>query len=220
MNPRFFVPDLSPLDRPGLSGVHLRLIFVAESPHVSEIEPDSPSERRPLCGKAGKLWWRKLGEVFDSNPTDDVSLEHMLGFCSRHRFAVMNAVQYPLDPKIALHFPPAEPIANLGFAKTSGEFSYKKRNTNPKVEPVLEGLRQRLTHGAMTGVPVVVLGNDAEWFVTAALGPEQARARILSKIPHPSAWWRKSGFFGRLATQKLQEILPRNSLKFDSQSPT
>lgn len=198
------------MDRPELMRLQPRLIFVAESPHVNEVEPESRLERRPLCGKAGKVWWRKLGVLLGEPPSDEVTLGRMLRICAEHQILVMNAVQFPLDPKISLHYPEAEPVRNLGFAKITGPLSYKKKASNPKITIALENLRARLTHPATRGLPVAALGNDAEWFLNEALGAEQARARLICKIPHPSAWWRKGGYFERVATEKLEEILHRN----------
>src|SRR5688572_14384703 len=133
-NPRFFVPDLSPHDRQSLRGMRPCIVFVAESPHVSEIEPEKPGDRRPLCGVAGRQWWGLLTDLLEGRVDADVSLEHLLDFCLKHRIVVLNAVQYPLDPKVTKGFPDADPLKNLGFSKLSGMQFYKKLKNSPQVQ--------------------------------------------------------------------------------------
>jgi hypothetical protein len=58
----------------------------------------------------------------------------------------------------------------------------------------------------MKKATVIPLGNDAEWFVSQALTPEEYETRVKDKIPHPSAWWRQGGLFGRIAQEKLEKI--------------
>lgn len=204
-NPRYFVPDLSPQARKKLRTVKPRFVFVGESPHVSEVEPELEEQRRPLCGSAGRQWWSLLGECLEGIPNPDVSLERQLELCAKYRIVVINAVQYPLDPKIAITYPNAEPVKNLSFGKLSGEHSFKKWKTNPRVQMALNSLKDRLSHPSLRGVPVHCLGNDAEWFANHALGPDGV-SRLGEKIPHPSAWWRQGGYFGRLAREKLERI--------------
>jgi hypothetical protein len=204
---RYFVPDISPVDRSELKTLEPKIIFVAESPHISEVEPDELSARRPLCGAAGRQWWRKLGEILDHQSSDDVSLERMKKLSSRNRIAVINAVQFPMDPKVAAKFPEAEPVLNLGFAKASGEFGYKKKKKSKEVQESIQELRKRLTNPKMKNAVIWPLGNDAEWFVSQALTPEEYEERVQGKIPHPSAWWRQGGLFGRIAQEKLEKIL-------------
>jgi hypothetical protein len=204
-NRRFFVPDLSPLDRISLKRVIPRFVFVAESPHISELEADELDARRPLCGKAGREWWSLLGDVLESNPSTDVSLERMLGLCKSQRIAVINAVQYPLDPKVARLFPGADPVPHLGFSKEQGPHSYKKLKNSPEVGAMINALRARLEDPALIHSRVICLGNDAEWFVTQALGA-QVIERLDKKIPHPAAWWRKGGLFRKIARERALDI--------------
>jgi hypothetical protein len=203
---RYFVPDISPVDRPELKTVVPKIVFVAESPHISEVEPEKKAERRPLCGAAGRQWWRKLGEILNQESSDDVSLERMEKISSRNRIAVINAVQFPMDPKVAAKYPDAEPVGNLGFAKTGGEYSYKKQKKSREVQEAIRELRRRLMDPSMKSAIVWPLGNDAEWFVSQALTPEEYEERVKGKIPHPSAWWRQGGLFGRIAQEKLEKI--------------
>lgn len=206
-NSRFLVPDLSPKDRSALKANRPRMIFVGESPHVSEVEPEKLGERRPLCGAAGRQWWSLLSEVLEGKPNQEVTLSHLLGFCERHRLAVMNAVQYPLDPKVARVFPDADPVKNLGFNKVSGPASFKRMKKTDPMKRAIESLAERLNHPSVAGIPIYPLGNDALWFVEQALLLAEGDAsRLGGKIPHPSAWWRQGGWFGRLARERLDEI--------------
>jgi hypothetical protein len=185
------------------------MIFVAESPHIHEITPESEEERRPLCGAAGLVWWKALTELFAEPATQfdsGLPLSQLLDFCQRHQIAVMNAVQYPLDPKITRKFPDADPVRVLKFGKLSGEFSYKRRKSSPEMQQTLASLRSRLNHTQLAGLPIYCLGNDAEWFVRQALSSEEIEARLKDKIPHPSAWWRRGGWFGKTAREKLSSI--------------
>src|SRR4051794_8604940 len=117
---RYFVPDLTPQARAKLRALRPRAIFVAESPHVSEIAPESLAERRPLCGKAGLKWWSLLSELLEGQASADVSLERLEEICRKHRIAILNAVQYPLDPKVTAAFPGANPEQTIGFSKAPG----------------------------------------------------------------------------------------------------
>jgi len=203
---RFFVPDLSPEARHELRDLKVKVIFVAESPHTSEVEPEELAARRPLCGSAGRRWWSVLGDVLDANPSEDVSLSRLLDLCRRHGVVVMNAVQYPLDPKIAAAYAAADPALNLGFHKGPGELSFKKKKKTPELQSALSSLRARLSGPALEKAPVYCLGNDALWFVSEALGKDGARERIAGKLPHPSAWWRKGGVFKVIARKDLERI--------------
>ena len=202
---RFFVPDLSPSAHPEL-GVP-RLLFVAESPHVSEVEPAARAARRPLCGAAGRVWWSALSELLEGAADDDVSLDHLRTFCRKHRIAVLNAVQQPLDQKIVRTFPDADPRRTLGFDKGPGEHHYKKQKGEPALARILKSLRARLETPELAKVPVYSLGLDAEWFLRQALGPEEFSRRVRGRIPHPSAWWRRGGHFGRVARTELAGLL-------------
>jgi hypothetical protein len=183
-----------------------RFVFVAESPHISEVEPDELGQRRPLCGAAGKQWWGLLTKLLEGTENSDVSLKHLLDFCSRHDIAVMNAVQFPLDPKVSKLFPKADPVKNLGFCKVSGEYSHKKLKKSDPVQSAILALRTRLQHPSFKDATIHCLGNDSEWFVLQALGQDEAFERMGEKIPHPSAWWRQGGLFGRIAQQRLSQI--------------
>lgn len=205
-NSRYLVPDLAPAERLSLQKVKPRFVFVAESPHIHEIEPETLTERRPLCGAAGKQWWSLLSELLEGKSNSDVSLSQLEAFTRKHAIAVMNAVQFPLDPKVAARFPDADPIKNLKFNKVAGEYSFKKLKKSPAVSEALQSLAARLNHPALANAPIYCLGNDSLWLVTQALGPEEAKKRVQDKIPHPSAWWRSGGHYGRVAKEKLQKI--------------
>lgn len=205
-HPRFFVPDLTPVDRPELSGSRPRLIFVAESPHTSEVAPSEKQARRPLCGMAGRKWWSLLGEILENDPSEDVSLDRMIRLCRQHRIAVMNAVQFPLDTAICKTVPEADPVRHLKFCKNPGPHSYKKLKKSPAVSAALGLLRGRLRSPELSDLPIYCLGNDALWFVARALDPVEFKRRFQDRLPHPSAWWRKGGAFGRIARDKLQQI--------------
>ncbi len=204
---RFFVPDLSPQARSFLKEVPIQMIFVGESPHTSEIEAEQLQQRRPLCGVAGRQWWSLLSELFEGSPNPDVTLVRQLKLSALNRFAVLNAVQYPMDPKIASVFRDADPVKNLGFGKLQGEYSYKKFKSNEGVKKALISLRKRLLHPTLRGAKIHCLGNDAQWLVCHTLTESEVQGRVGDKIPHPSAWWRQGGYFGRVAREKLDQIL-------------
>ncbi len=207
LNPRYFVPDLSPMDRSELRKMNPKWVFVAESPHLNEIESETRGERRPLCGAAGKQWWSLLTEIFEGKASADVSLSHMIRFCLKHRVVILNAVQHPLDSKIEAKYPLASPVRNLGFTKTPGPKTYKKLKEGKDVKSAISRLEQRLNSSLLKNAPIYCLGNDAEWFVHRALKDTLEAIRIGVKIPHPSAWWRRGGYFGRVARERLTEIL-------------
>lgn len=194
---RYFVPDLSPEQRQQLKGFSPNVVFVAESPHVSEIEPEVRATRRPLCGKAGLDWWRGIAELIGC-PFTGVDLESLLGYCRAGGFAVLNAVQYPIDPRVA------DPVAHLGFSKVQPA-SFKILKSGPDVCAAIDALRVRLVHPSLRALPVVSLGNDSKWFIERAL--RDAPARHIATVPHPSAWWRRGGFFREKARGQLTEIL-------------
>lgn len=187
--------------------MRFRYVFVAESPHVSEVEPAEPFERRPLCGAAGKVWWKTLSEVIEGAPNDDLSLERFLGFCRKNRIAVMNAVQFPLDPKILKHISSSEvdPMKTVGFSKEPGPHHYKKAK-DPERSRVLGSLRERLLDPSLEGARVVALGNDADWFIGKALEESERTERQECRIAHPSAWWRRGGYYGEEARKTLKRL--------------
>lgn len=205
--PRYFVPDLSPMDRVPLQRLRPQWVFIAESPHVSEVSPEEKEERRPLCGAAGKKWWALLGELLGEGGDEDVSLSRMLNLCKTHRIAVINVVQYPLDEGVKKKVPQADPLKNLGFCKNPGSHSYKKLKQSYSVQNAIEALRIRLMSPVLSGAYFYCLGNDAEWFVKQALTQEEFEKRVKGKLPHPSAWWRRGGHFGRLARKQLSDII-------------
>ncbi len=194
------VPDLTPRDRPELRGLKFRYVFVAESPHISEVEPEAEPDRRPLCGAAGKVWWKALSEIIEGVTNENLSLEYFLKFCAQHRIAIANAVQVPLDPKVTRLFPDADPILTLGFSKEVGPHHYKKA----VLKKTLADLHDRLTDSALDGAKIVSLGNDADWFIRTALSAEELEKLYAAKIAHPSAWWRRGGYFGRMARETLK----------------
>ncbi|MCM2323292.1 MAG: hypothetical protein NDJ90_08510 [Oligoflexia bacterium] len=204
---RYRVPDLTPAERAELRDAKIRFIFVAESPHTHEIAADSPAERRPLCGAAGKKWWSALGEFLEGDASEDVSLSRMLRLCRTHGIAILNAVQYPLDCAITRTEPKADPLRTVGFCKNAGADSYKKQKSSLKMREMLTSLRSRLEAPELAGAPIRCLGNDARWFVEQALGPEETKRRLEDRLYHPSAWWRKGGHFGRVSREKLRELL-------------
>jgi hypothetical protein len=205
----FFVPDLTPEAHPEAKDFVVQYLFVAESPHVSEITPPRVQDRRPLCGVAGKQWWSLLSELLEGEPNDDVSLKHLLSFCVRHQIAVANAVQWPLDPKITRYNPEADPLKTVGFSKIAGATGYKKMKAGKEVKRALSSLSERLTHPSLAQVGIYPLGGDADWFIRQAIEPGLLALRMREKIPHPSAWWRQNGLFGRIAREKLSHIFTK-----------
>jgi hypothetical protein len=204
---RYLVPDLAPHDREEFPpSWRARYVFVAESPHVSEVTPDARSERRPLCGAAGRVWWSLLTELAEGQPNPDTSRDRLLGFCISERIAILNAVQFPLDPKVTREFPDADPIKVLRFCKEPGAQHYKKCKERPELLRSLDSLRKRLAHPAFSAAEIFCLGNDSEWFMKAALGAEEFARMRIDKIPHPSAWWRRGGYYGQVARQKLAPL--------------
>jgi hypothetical protein len=136
----------------------------------------------------------------------DVSLARLAQFCRAHGLAVMNAVQFPMDPKVQSVFPAALPSLTIGFSKAPGAEFYKKAKGTPSLQIALDSLRRRLSHPSVKDCPIYCLGNDSEWLVQQALGKEGFAARVKGRIPHPAAWWRQGGLFGRIAREKLNAI--------------
>jgi len=209
---RYFVPDLTPMDRKELRNLRPEVVFVAESPHVSEVTPESEVERRPLCGSAGKKWWALLGELLGDDQGEDVALTRMLHLCEEYRIALLNVLQYPLDKGIRKKIPGADPVANLGFCKNPGNQSYKKLKNTDSVTQAIQALRDRLMDPRLLHARIHCLGNDAEWFVKQALGKEEYQVRVGEKLPHPSAWWRRGGHFGRVARKQLKSVITAHGL--------
>lgn len=206
---RYFVPDLTPQQRLQLREFQPEFIFVAESPHEAETTPEGLYERRPLCGRSGQVFWSMVSELLTGQASKAVDLDWQLTLARAGGFAVMNAVQFPLDPKITAHHgAKADPVSHLGFSKVAPA-SYKKLSHGPDVEHAVELLRERLYHPALSSLPVVALGLDAQWFVTEALGAE-CGWRLAATVPHPSAWWRQGGKLRSRARAQLTELLKRS----------
>ena len=204
---RYFVPDLSPEGRPELANLKPQIVFVAESPFESEVAPEACLVRRPLCGKAGQDWWRMVGQIVANETSTVTTLERLLNLCRTARIAVMNSVQYPLDPKIVSYYgPEADPLAALGFTKVPPA-SYKKLRTSDDVQSAICNLRERLVHPSVIHLPVVSLGNDSQWFVSQALEAPRGIGRHIDTVPHPSAWWRAGGKFRDKARGQLETLL-------------
>jgi hypothetical protein len=208
---RSFVPDLSPEAHPEIRWKKIRQVFIAESPHVSEVTPEKSDERRPLCGMAGRAWWGMLSEIAEGKRDEDVSLERLLRFCASRGIAILNAVQFPLDPGVAKKVPAADPLKTIGFSKATGPRSYKRMRDSSEVKRALQSLRKRLDHPALKGADLYTLGLDADWFVKRAEPEETAELSVKGRLPHPSAWWRRGGHFGRVARAQLEEILHKTS---------
>ncbi|OFZ17731.1 MAG: hypothetical protein A2X94_15200 [Bdellovibrionales bacterium GWB1_55_8] len=205
LDPRYFVPDLSPQQRGEVRNFFVDRVFVAESPHIHEVEPEDRNERRPLCGAAGRRWWRMLGELLEQAPLQDLCSKSLVDFCAKHRFAVLNAIQFPLDPAVTRLFPQADPLKTLGFSKAAGVRRYKRMKDSEEVRGRLTELRARLEHPALAGKPIYALGKDAEWFLLQALGDLKQPASV-GWIPHPSAWWRQGGKLENDAREKLKQV--------------
>ncbi len=209
---RVFVPDLTPEGQPKSIAFLPKLVFVAESPHVSEVSPPIEAERRPLCGKAGVAWWGALSEILEGKPAASLTRVWMVDFCNRHHLAVMNAVQYPLDPLASREVPEAEPSRTTGVSKAARADNYKRLKSNPEVQALLVSLRERLNHEGLAGCAVIPLGTDAEWFLKNAFSAEEYSRRVRKKLAHPSAWWRRGGLFGRQAREVLTELHQQGEL--------
>jgi hypothetical protein len=207
---RFCVPDLVP------SSGRLRAVFIGESPHRDEVAPKDAALRSPFRGVAGREWWAELVKLAGSDLTvrpvpPRPALESL---CSALGIAVMNAVQYPIDPKIVLHQgDSAAPKMHLGFEKGSGEASYKavfKQGGSNPVFRAIADLAARLQALGDHEAQVVCLGNDSRWFVERALAllPEGGALtrRPAVTIPHPSSWWRNAAYRTR-AVQALTQLL-------------
>ncbi len=202
---RYRVPDLLPGTK------RVRAVFVGESPHRDEVAPESAGERSPFRGMAGREWWSALAK-FQRHPLVAKPVPpraELEALCRELGVAVLNAVQFPLDPKISLHTgESAVPARELGFAKDKGATGYKAvLKTGGKQNPVEQAIRDlqaRLLPWVEAGVPVVCLGNDSRWFVERAVGAEGA-AKLLT-IPHPSSWWR-NGENRRRALSTLDQLL-------------
>jgi hypothetical protein len=210
---RFRVPDLKPPGGPGSRG-NLVVIFVGESPHRDEVAPTDPRERTPFRGAAGRAWWSELAK-FLKHPKEVRPVPPrpvLLEICAELRIAMINAVQFPLDPKIALHQGrQAAPIPNLGFEKGPGRLGYKavwkKSGQKGPVGMAVSDLAKRLRPLQAGRARIVCLGNDSCWFVERALELlDPAHEIRVSTVPHPSCWWRKASY-RRRAIEALSSIL-------------
>jgi hypothetical protein len=120
--------------------------------------------------------------------------------------AILNAVQFPLDPLVAKKFPQADPIKVLGFYKGAGEHSYKKMAKSKEFADASQSLKRRLEHPQLITCPIYSLGLDSEWFLKRTLSAKEFKKRYQGRIPHPSAWWRRGGAFREQAREKLSAI--------------
>jgi hypothetical protein len=208
---RFRVEDLIPKDRQ-----HLKAIFVGESPHRDEVAPEKASERSPFRGMAGRQWWTELARYLKvpvvANPVPP--RKALLQICEELRFALMNAVQFPIDSKITLHQgEKSAPRVQLGFEKNAGPFAYKtifKRNQDASsVQWALHDLASRLRPLENSPARLICLGNDSKWFVENSLHLLNPDAPLLQQplttIPHPSSWWRNASYRER-AVKTLREL--------------
>ena len=216
---RFRVEDLIPQIA---LGHELTAVFIGESPHRDEVASENAAERSPFRGTAGREWWQELSQFqATSLPVKPVpDRMRLLQICSELQIGVMNAVQFPIDPKICLHQGnESDPYLYLGFEKSAGIKGYKaifKQNID--INPVLnslEDLRARLSVFDKMPVQLVCLGNDSRWFVEHALkgfeGSPLTQKPLLT-IPHPSAWWRKAEFRSR-SVALLNELLAQRPVQ-------
>ena len=208
---RYRVTDLVPSKK-------IKVIFIAESPHKDEVSSENPEERSPFRGIAGREWWGALSKFTRVKPpTREIPpRDQLLVICNELGIAVMNAVQFPLDPKITLHEgAECSPHQFLGFQKSSGPLGYKAviktgGQHNP-VESAISDLRGRLIDlkrelkKSNQVLIVVCLGNDSRWFVERATAADFEGLEIQT-IPHPSSWWRKAEYRSR-ALKLLEELL-------------
>lgn len=187
----------------------LRAAFIGESPHRDEVAPPSFEQRSPFRGVAGREWWMELSR-FLAQPLALRPVpprEALLDACRQLRVAVLNAVPFPIDPKIVMHEGSAsEPRSALGFEKSSGPFGYKavyqRGGEGNPVASALRDLKSRLEPLVQAGVPLVCLGNDSRWFVERAVGTQA----LTATIPHPSSWWRNASYRQR-AVELLGQVL-------------
>jgi hypothetical protein len=202
---RYRVDDLVP----ELASRRFRAIMIGESPHRDEVAPQDPAERSPFRGVAGRHWWAEVGR-FLAEPARVPPIPPravLLDWCQELRIAIINSVQYPLDPRIVLHEgEDCSPEKQLGFAKVSGALSFRK---SPRTIVAVRDLAGRLEPISESVGPVLCLGADARWFADRALAllPERAplkHARI-DTIPHPASWWRRPEYRKR-ARDALAEV--------------
>ena len=191
---RYRVPDLLPG-----APESARAVFVGESPHRDEVASETPEERTPFRGMAGREWWSAVaqlaGREIAVKPMPPRAVLEPL--CQDLGIGLLNAVQYPLDPGITRHTgDDADPASALGCAKATGPTSYKRVFKEPaRLNPVgqaIEDLRARLAPFVEAGVPVVCLGNDSRWFVDQALAENAEALARVQVMPHPSSWWRNA----------------------------
>ncbi len=213
---RYRVDDLVP---PPGEWSRLRAVFIGESPHKDEVAPEDPRERSPFRGMAGREFWTEVAKYLKApgmtRPVPPrAELERI---CTELGMALMNAIQYPLDPKIALHYGEGcSPAEQLGFEKATGPRGYKaiakKGGPGNAVDAAIRDLVQRLSKLQSARAQLVCLGNDSCWFVERAIAGLPAEAALLSQpvltIPHPASWWRNAANRTR-ASETLRTLLAR-----------
>ncbi len=219
---RFRVEDLIPAVP---SGKPLKAVFIGESPHRDEVASEEADRRTPFRGVAGREWWKELarinsemnGKLLETKPVP--SRPVLLELCRELGIGVMNAVQFPIDPKIVQHQGDySTPLAHLGFEKATGFGSYKaifkQSGDEGPVGLAIRDLANRLRALQDQSLQIVCLGNDSRWFVDRAviLLPEDAAIRRLPilPVPHPSSWWRNE-LYRRRAVDALEGLLGTNA---------
>jgi hypothetical protein len=209
---RFYVEDLAP----EISPKRVKAIFIGESPHRDEVAPEDAAERSPFRGVAGREWWTELAKFLSydvqTKPVPERAV--LMKMASELGIVVMNAVQYPLDPKITLHQEGSSPEEQLGFQKSTGPTGYKKvykaLGEKSPVARAIGDLAERLSVYEDSGAQIVSMGGDSRWFTDLALAklPEGSalRSKPVLQIPHPSSWWRNAIYRAR-AVATLEELL-------------
>jgi hypothetical protein len=178
--------------------------FIGESPHKDEITPEKKIERSPFRGSAGRDWWAPILACAGRHGPHMLSRAEHEQVCHQLRIAVLNAVQYPIDPKISQHYPNCVPREFLEFDKGTrdrtgngkGPCGYKTvfqdQDFAGTVGERIIDLTGRLERFSQMPAQIVCLGNDSRWFVSQAiqrLHPACAlTSRPLETIPHPARW--------------------------------
>lgn len=214
-----WVPDLLP---PDLRAV--KVVFIGESPHRDEVAPESEGERTPFRGMAGGEWWTALSRFLPESAQPKTMKPvppraELIEICEELSIAVLNAVQFPIDPKITLHQgESSHPRVRLGFEKGSGIWGYRAvfsaSGYDGPVGLAICGLASRLMSFSEGEASLVCLGKDAEWFVKKALNLLQRDRSTTCKpwlrIDHPSSWRRNSAYRER-AAKVLEDLLSKKA---------